>query len=145
MTFLDLTHFSDAETTFGIFGMFCFGVDFQTHTLCKQQILLSQINIKCCYINSSRAPRMAICAAVLFAFGTDLIFIARKEQNFSSSSCSPLSRARPMTDCAAMANMSLVLPTSSFLDLAFSTPGPSNPDAITKDENVAAAAVEIRS
>jgi hypothetical protein len=31
--FLNSAYFSDAKTTFGMFGMICFGVDSQTHTL----------------------------------------------------------------------------------------------------------------
>jgi hypothetical protein len=31
---LDSAYFSDAKTTFRMFGMICFGIDSQTHTLC---------------------------------------------------------------------------------------------------------------
>jgi hypothetical protein len=32
--FSDSAYFSDAKTTFGVFGMICFVVDSQTHTVC---------------------------------------------------------------------------------------------------------------
>jgi hypothetical protein len=38
--FSDSAYFSDAKTTFGMFGMICFGVDSQIHTLCTWQLYL---------------------------------------------------------------------------------------------------------
>jgi hypothetical protein len=36
--FSDSAYVSDAKTTFGMFGMICFAVDSQTHTLCMYMV-----------------------------------------------------------------------------------------------------------
>jgi hypothetical protein len=36
--FWESIYFSDAKPIFGMFGMICFGVDSQTHTLCLQKV-----------------------------------------------------------------------------------------------------------
>jgi hypothetical protein len=37
--FLESAYFSDAKTTFGMFGMIFFGVDFKTHSVCDKVLL----------------------------------------------------------------------------------------------------------